>query len=147
MLTVDWTAEPSEAAALTSDRLVSFNYDWHPSNEGPTWGQNASIVTIDLQNKRLRALSAAMSPAFLRIGGSEGDDAVYDIDGACNKTAGTFVGLTGIPKSAFCLTMPRWEEILSYANDTGLSIAFGLNVMYGRNCTTRPPAGCSAWDP
>ena len=35
---IDWTAEPSEPAALTSSRLVSFNYDWHPPKEGPTWG-------------------------------------------------------------------------------------------------------------
>ena len=139
---IDWTAEPSEPAALTSSRLVSFNYDWHPPNEGPTWGQNASIVTIDLQNPRLRALSAAMSPAYLRIGGSEGDVAVYDLGGACSRLGAT--------SADFCLTMARWEEILTYANDTGLTVVFGLNVMYGRNCTAPPAPAvptCTAWDP
>lgn len=147
---IDWTVEPSEAAGLTSSRLVSFNLDWHP--KGLTWGQNASIMTIDLENPRLRALSAAMSPAYLRIGGSEGDDAVYDIDGACARSRGG----SGVPDRAYCLSMTRWRDILHYAHDTGLSVAFGLNVMYGRNCTVRcspqpcsarvvPP--CSGWDP
>lgn len=152
--TIDWTLEPSEAAAETSEKLVSFNLDWHPSDEGPTWGQNASIVTIDLQNQRLRALAKAMSPAVLRIGGSEGDDAVYDMGAACSKSRGG----SGVPDPAYCMTVPRWNELLHFAEDTGLSVAFGVNVMYGRNCTTRctpQPCGagntgygtCSPWDP
>merc|ERR1712166_1032583 len=100
--TIDWTVEPSEASAQTSDKLVSFNFDWHPPDEGPTWGQNASVLTIDLQNPRLRALSKAMSPAVLRIGGSEGDDAVYDIDSACRRSRGG----SGVPDPAYCMTMP-----------------------------------------
>jgi hypothetical protein len=32
-VTIDWTVEPSEAAGLTSEKLVSFNFDWHPPNE------------------------------------------------------------------------------------------------------------------
>ena len=152
--TINWTVEPSEASATTTRRLVSFNFDWHPPDEGPTWGQNASVLTIDLSNKRLRALAAAMGEvgAVLRIGGSEGDDAVYDIDGACARTRGG----SGVPDPAYCLTMPRWQEVLRFASDSGLDVAFGLNVMYGRNCTKRcspQPCGaaiegaCSAWDP
>ena len=94
--TINWTIEPSAAAAMTSSSLVSFNLDWHPPDEGPTWGENASVVTIDLQNPRLKKLAKAMSPAFLRIGGSEGDDAVYDIDGACKKSRGG----SGVPDPA-----------------------------------------------
>jgi heparanase 1 len=56
------------------------------------------------------------------------------------------------------MTTKRWEEVLGFAKDTGLSVAFGLNVMYGRNCTIRcahqPCAAgntgygtCSPWDP
>lgn len=152
--TIDWTLEPSEAAATTSEKLVSFNFDWHPPDEGPTWGQNASIVTIDLQNPRLRTLAAAMSPAVLRIGGSEGDDAVYDMEGGCSKSRGG----SGVADPAYCMTVPRWNELLHFAKDTGLSVAFGVNVMYGRNCTVRcknQPCGagntgygtCSPWDP
>lgn len=133
---------------------MSFNLDWHPSNEGPTWGQNASVVTLDLQSSRLRKLAAGLSPAYLRVGGSEGDQAVYDIDGACSRSAGG----SGVPHPAFCLTEPRWEELLGFANNTGLGVVFGLNVMYGRNCSIRnepQPAcdsftdygTCSPWDP
>jgi hypothetical protein len=59
---------------------------------------------------------------------------------------------------AYCMTIPRWNELLHFGSSTGLSIAFGVNVMYGRNCTTRcaqQPCGagntgygtCDAWDP
>ena len=85
-IAVNWVMYPGAPTATTSRRLVSFNLDWHPPHEGPTWGQNASVVTIDLQNKRLRALATALSPAYLRVGGSEGDDAVYDIPtGTCAR--------------------------------------------------------------
>ena len=151
---VSWTVEPSAEGGRTTRRLVSFNFDWHPSDEGPTWGKNASVLTIDLQNKRLKNLARAMSPAFLRVGGSEGDDAVYDIDGACSRSRGG----SGVPDPAYCMTVPRWKELMGFATDAGLDVAFGLNVMYGRNCTTRCakqpcPAGntgygtCSPWDP
>jgi len=151
---VSWTVEPSQAGGRTTRRLVSFNFDWHPADEGPTWGQNASVLTIDLQNKRLRSLAKAMSPAFLRVGGSEGDDAVYDIDGACRRSRGG----SGIPDPAYCMSVDRWKELLGFAEDAGIDVAFGLNVMYGRNCSTRchpqPCAAgntgygtCSPWDP
>jgi heparanase 1 len=152
--TIDWTAEPSEASAKTTRKLVSFNFDWHPPDEGPTWGQNASIVSLDLQNPRLKKLTAAMSPAYLRIGGSEADDAVFDFDNACKNTRGG----SGIPDPAYCMTTSRWDEVLGFAKETGVDVAFTVNVMYGRNCTVRckkqPCAGgntgygtCSPWDP
>ena len=31
---INWTVEPSEASAVTSAKLVSFNFDWHPGDEG-----------------------------------------------------------------------------------------------------------------
>ena len=154
-VSVSWTAELSEPLAETSERLVSFNFDWHPANEGPTWGENASLLTIDLKNERLKALASAMSPAVLRLGGSEGDDAVYDVDGKwCQRSRGG----SGVPDKAYCLTMKRWEEILDFASQTEVDVEFGVNVMYGRNCTKRcepqPCAAgntgygtCSAWDP
>jgi hypothetical protein len=131
--TINWTAEPSEPAGKTTRRLVSFNFDWHPADEGPTWGQNASLLTIDLQNARLRKLATAMSPAFLRLGGSEADDAVFNFSDACSKSRGG----SGVVDPAYCLTPARWEEILQFAADTKLDVAFTLNVMYGRNCVSK----------
>ena len=93
-----------------------------------------SVVTIDLQNKRLRALAAALSPAYLRVGGSEGDNAVYDIP------AGTCATAKADP--AFCLSAARWEELTSFCADTGLDLAFGINIMYGRGADGKGP-----WDP
>ena len=41
---VNWVMYPGAATAMTTRKLVSFNLDWHPPREGPTWGQNASYV-------------------------------------------------------------------------------------------------------
>ena len=132
---VRWNAFPGAATATTSGApLVSFNLDWHPGREGPTWGANASIVTIPLDNPRLRRLARAMAPAYLRVGGSEGDVAVYDIPpGTCAKS--------GVDP-AFCLTAERWTEVTEFAAATGLKVAFGLNIMYGRGKDHK-----GAWDP
>ena len=37
------------------------------------------------------------------------------------------------------MTVPvhRWKGLLQFASEAGIGVAFGLNVMYGRNCTTR----------
>lgn len=40
---------------------------------------NASALIIDLNNSLLRAAATALSPAILRIGGSEGDVMCYDV--------------------------------------------------------------------
>eukprot|EP00729_Bicosta_minor_P015257 gene15257-5583_t len=112
------------------------------------------IARVSCAGNALLAATTRWSPAVLRIGGSEGDDAVYDMGAACSKSRGG----SGVPDPAYCMTVPRWNELLHFAEDTGLSVAFGVNVMYGRNCTTRctpQPCGagntgygtCSPWDP
>jgi hypothetical protein len=47
------------------------------------------------------------------------------------QTGGISTG-TAICLFRYCMTVPRWKELLGFANDTGLSVAFGVNVMYGQ---------------
>jgi len=107
---------------------VSANFDWHlDTEEAPAW-VNASIMRwgsngfINLEDTRLRTLTSALAPMHLRVGGSEGDLVVYNVAGTeCQTEA-----------AQFCLTMDRWDELYSFARDTGVTIAFGLNAMAGR---------------
>jgi hypothetical protein len=71
---------------------------------------------------QLRTLTSALSPMHLRIGGSEGDLVVYNVEGGeCDAVNATF-----------CLTMDRWDDLHDFAQATGGTIAFGLDAMAGR---------------
>lgn len=105
---------------------------------GEKWG-NASCLTIDLENPRLRAAAAALAPAVLRLGGSPEDSVVFDTGGcvpgapfegfACSQTGSKTYG---------CLTPARWTALLQFAHDTGLQLVYGLNACYGRANGTAP---------
>ncbi len=85
---------------------------------------------MSLNEPNLLFLAKSLSPAVLRIGGSEGDLVVYETPGKPCP-----------PNTTFCLTMARWEEINDFAAATNLDIAFGLNAMAGRlnkTCPTCP---------
>ena len=138
-VTVNVTTIINEVSPL----YVSANFDWHTdAEEFPAW-VNSSAMVIDLDNINLRALAAAFAPSHLRVGGSEGDCIIVDLSGNdCNtllpKTQAFCVNNSiGYP-NAFCLSTSRWDEILSFAQDSGMHIAFGLNAMLGRNGTAGP---------
>lgn len=109
-----------------STSYVSFNFDYHLNDE---FGWiNASVLSLNLSDPRLRTLASALAPAHLRIGGSQGDEVVYDVHGTeCAQAS------TKWSNTTFCLTMARWDEINDFAASTGLTIAMGLNCMTGRD--------------
>lgn len=75
--------------ARTSPGFTSFNFDWHKDDEeAPKW-ERMSVTKIDFHNKALLTAAKAMSPARLRVGGSEGDKIVYDVRGTECAAAGT----------------------------------------------------------
>ena len=120
VITVNVSVETDRALAFTTPSLVSFNLDWHKnSEEPPAWSRNTSANDVDLQSPSLRAAAAALSPANLRVGGTEGDHIVYDIAGdGCGPS-------TGAPQPvdpAFCFSMTRWRELVTFAVDCGLSL-------------------------
>jgi heparanase len=114
--------------SIVPESFLSFNFDWNLNQTKIDAWTNASFGwSLDLQNQRLRRLAQALAPANLRIGGSAADSAVYNEE---------FVG--GIPcpdevvVNKFCLTPARWDEVIEFADTTGLRIAFTLNMMAGR---------------
>ena len=64
-------------------------------------------------------------PTRLRIGGSEEDDIVYNVDGMECELAKT--------DPAFCLNMSRWEEIVEFTTKNNIDLVFGLNAMDRKN--------------
>ena len=67
-----------------------FTFDFWRSddpNYGKKWG-NAGILEIDLSNTNLIALTKALTPATLRIGGSPQDMVIFNISGECNQQYG-----------------------------------------------------------
>lgn len=113
----------------TDARYVSANFDWHLNyEETPAW-INSSIMNLNLSNPNLLSLASALSPAVLRISGSEADDAFYESPGSpCPPP----------PVGNFCMTMQRWVEVQAFAEAVGWDVAFGLNAMIGRpNASTR----------
>jgi heparanase 1 len=63
--------------------FVSFTLDWWAKDQGCVggWGPDANVLEIDLKNPKLKALTSALAPAILRIGGSLDKKVVYAMPG------------------------------------------------------------------
>lgn len=105
---------------------------------GEKWG-NSSALHIDLSDPQLIAMTAALAPALLRLGGSPEDSLIYDSDGTCVPQSGGAGPAPGgyycsqvRPYSYDCIEPQRWQDLLAFAHATGVQIIFGLNGCYGR---------------
>lgn len=124
---------PAYNRAPVPSTYVSFNLDWHlDAEEWPAW-KGCSVMNMSLTEPNLVFLAKSLSPAVLRVGGSEGDEVVYETP-----------GVPCPPNTTFCLTQARWAEINAFAASTGNRVAFGLNAMAGRQ--NRSCKECP-WDP
>ena len=130
--------------AVVPESFLSFNFDWNLNRtKNDAWTDASFGWTLDLQNPRLRALAKALSPANLRIGGSDADAAVYN-----QEFPGGIECPPDVLKGKVCLTPARWDETIAFADATGLRIAFTLNMMAGR--CGKPSCGHTGtgpWDP
>ena len=124
--------------------------------------KNASVLTLPLSGspeteaqKRLRKALEAMSkiqvesspysfasksPVILRLGGSTADIIRYDVnstDGPWNCTdfvrdETSPIGYRNDPFSGPCLSMKRWEEILSLCQEGNCQLVLAINALFGR---------------
>lgn len=124
---VDYEVDTKSVAGRTTEKMVSFNLDWHEDHEeAPLW-IGMSAMKLDLDNPKLINSARALSPGILRIGGSEGDVVCYDVpdfNSTCKDMNQT--------DSFMCLNMSRWEKLSKFASDTGNKLVFGLNFEWGR---------------
>jgi heparanase 1 len=121
----------SGAPIFTVDpHYQSVDLDWwtgeHDGSGGGWAGRG--LLDLDLSNKRLRHLAAALSPGYLRLGGSLDDVVKYDMspDGArrqwCNSPTEFRHKLWHL-----CLNQSRWAQINDFAASAGLELVFGLS--------------------
>lgn len=112
---------------------------WRPDDPtyGVKWGSSGA-QNINLTHPQLLALTSALAPALLRLGGSPEDSLIYDADGTCVPQSGGDGPFPGYycsqvhPYSYECLTPARWEELLAFGSATGVEITLGVNGCYGR---------------
>ncbi|GLT27586.1 hypothetical protein SLA2020_025730 [Shorea laevis] len=122
--------------ASTDDDFVCVTLDWWPSNKCNynqcVW-RTAGLFNLDLNNTILANAIKAFGSLRIRIGGSLQDQLVYKVGNnikKCPHFKRTDKGLFGFSRG--CLTMKRWDELISLFNRTGVVLTFGLNALYGR---------------
>ena len=137
-VTYNVTVDRSTPSTVIPDIYYGFTFDFWKYNDpryGEKWG-NASILTVNLSNENLLTLASAISPAYLRIGGSSEDSIIYNITGQCNQPVPP--AMEGYqcskiaPANYSCMTMERWNEITTFAHKIDAKLLFGLNCCYGR---------------
>ena len=119
----------AEPRARSARGYSSFNMDWHANSEEPPAWINMSVQLLPLgaPGSLLDRAAAALAPAVLRVGGSEGDVVAYDV-----PSHGSTCADMNVTDPQFCLGMPRWEQITAFAARNGLRLVFGLNAISGR---------------
>eukprot|EP00947_MAST-08B_sp_MAST-8B-sp1_P001024 g1024.t1 len=111
-------------------QYASVDMDWwhDTSGSGGDWG-NASVLYANFSSPRLQLLASALSPAFLRIGGSQDNIVKYQVGSMTRERCLEPSTFRGKPVTQ-CLTMARWAEILGFAAGAGLDVVFGTSSFF-----------------
>ena len=76
---------------------------------------------LDLTHPKLNRLTRELTPAFMRIGGSEADRVFYDV-GKVGRSPGTPYGYHSV------LTKERWASVNEFTQKNGLKMMFCVNA-------------------
>jgi hypothetical protein len=111
-------------AGEVSERFVSFAVDVDQLVGGTFWDPagGSGVVAVppyDFSRARLRTLAGALSPAYLRLGGSASDQTFYDLSD---------VPGTPPPPFALVLTREQFDAANQFAIDLGLEVVFTINA-------------------
>lgn len=121
-----------------SERFISFAIDSSQLVGGHWWSRLGSEVEVgtgahttppfDFGRPRLRRLTEHLTPATLRIGGSEADRLYYDLGEVPRARA---------PKPyPLLLTRRMWDELTEFVEATGLGFCFTVNAGPGPRDTS-----------
>jgi heparanase 1 len=105
---------------------------WVPLDAGAETDQSPG-PPYDFTRPKLRALAAALAPAYLRIGGTTADDVFYDLS---DSPVGT-----PPPPYQYVLTRAQWDAVNAFATATGMRVIFTIDAGPG------PRDSTLAWTP
>ena len=104
-----------------SEKYLSICLDAHILTD-PSW-------TIDSFPARAVNMAKALAPAMLRVGGTQGDQLVF------NKS------LIGLPKKVeYQMSPSQWDALNEFTKNVGWDFIFGLNILLNK-------PNSSLWDP
>ncbi|MBU2511668.1 glycoside hydrolase [bacterium] len=112
---------------------LSFTLDTSQVVGGKWWNLKADKVetgsgtkhapVFDFNKKKLDSLVSALTPAYLRIGGSEADKVFYDLE-----SREEYVDSQEVPERYHqTMTARQWDNLNSFVKRNGLKFAFTLN--------------------
>lgn len=111
---------PLSLAAVVDERFVSFAVDLDQLAGGTFWDPAGGPTTVpvppyDFSRERIRNLTRALAPAYLRLGGSASDRTYYDLSGE---------PVAAPPPFELVLDRAEWDAANAFAIDLGLEIIF-----------------------
>eukprot|EP01013_Petalomonas_cantuscygni_P021477 TRINITY_DN407_c0_g1_i1.p1 TRINITY_DN407_c0_g1~~TRINITY_DN407_c0_g1_i1.p1 ORF type:complete len:541 (+),score=105.48 TRINITY_DN407_c0_g1_i1:99-1721(+) len=116
---------------VTRDRFIAFTLDEYFIRGGYGPGY-----------PRIVSLAKALSPGYIRVGGTSVDFICYEgFDQDSNPQPTACKAVDGQPSSRFVMEPAQFDGLMSFANDTGMPVLFGLAAVGG----VRRADG--AWDP
>jgi heparanase 1 len=115
---------PPEYLSFTIDasQLVGGKW-WNPAAAGTEMGSGTVHAPVfDFSRQRLDALTAALAPAYLRVGGSESDKIYYDLQAEGLTPPRAPGGYQSV------LTRSEWDALNAFAAHSHLKLVFTLNA-------------------
>ncbi|KAL3675271.1 hypothetical protein R1sor_025219 [Riccia sorocarpa] len=143
----------SRTIAIVGDHFLCATLDWWPAskcNYGSCPWSGAGILDLELENPRLEKTLSGLAPLMVRLGGTLQDLVVYDVG---NLIPSERCAPFSFNESALfnftggCLRKDRWDALNRLFIKTGVSVAFGLNALYGRSKSVSQVQVVEPWNP
>ena len=114
------TADDATVAATADDRFQSYNIEMVEVTGGSFWAPygsdtpQAEYPPIDLTSVRLRNMTRALGPAYLRVSGTVANSTYFDVDGSTG----------GAPPEGYdtVLTTQQWDGVGDFADAVGAEV-------------------------
>ena len=133
-------ASDKEPIFETFSEYLSVDLDWWTGENGRTAWKDCGLLSIDLQDVRLKNLAKGLGGGFLRLGGSLDVAVKYLYSKQVEKWCKT----PAIHKGKnwnLCLNFSRWDEINEFAMEANLKLVFGMSypgTNLGKNSAVPP---------
>ncbi len=129
---VSATIDFSKPAAQTSDKFLSFSIDisqlvggkwWNPDAKKAEGGSGTVGANLfDFSNPNIIELTKELTPAYLKVGGSESDKTYYNLKSDNYYEFDAPEGFESV------LTKKRWDDLIEFSIQNKLDLIFTLNA-------------------